>query len=122
MSDGERYASEVPSAGRYRALLLVVALCLLKFAAYMVIAFNIGGDAVNGKTVAGRFYLAEKGRYTEVSQAVYTYSLWHTYSLLVTGIIFLPAMLMVRLEQDRRRREAVKEQIKKGGYPHWPTT
>jgi hypothetical protein len=57
--------------------------------------FYFGGDAVNGKVEQGRYYLwgyyhGVKG-YTEVSQTVFHYSKWHTYSMLITWSLMLVA-------------------------------
>ena len=103
------------SALQYQAWLLVIALCALNFVAYVIVAANIGGDALNGKIVGGHFYLGEKGKFTEVTEAVYTYSLWHTYIVFASVALFFPAMVMMRFEQDRRRRELVKQKSEKGG-------
>lgn len=99
------------SALQYRALLLVIALCALNFVAYVVVAANIGGDALNGEIVGGHFYLGLKGKFTEVTEAAYTYSLWHTYILFASMILCFPAMLMVRLERDRRLQGLLKRKI-----------
>lgn len=44
----------------------------------------LGGDAMNGTTEDGRYYLGNHGSYTEVSKAIFTYSLWHWRSIFVT--------------------------------------
>lgn len=111
----ERTEPKPLSAPQYRAALLVIALCALNFVTYIIAAANIGGDAVNGKIVGGHFYLGEKGNFTEVTEAVYTYSLWHTYIVFASVALFFPAMVMMRFEQDRRRRELVKQKSEKGG-------
>jgi len=75
-------------------------LALANFFAFVLISLYLGGDAVNGKIDSGRFYLGSHGRYTEVSARVFTYSKWHTYSVLVThSAAFLSALVL-----SRRRR------------------
>jgi hypothetical protein len=88
---------------RYRCLLIVFGLCMLNFMAFAVGAFALGGDAVNGKIVGGHFYLAENGRLTEVSEAVYTYSLWHVRSLFVTHPLAMLTAFLAKLEQRARK-------------------
>jgi hypothetical protein len=61
-----------------------VLLALVNFAAFFCIALLIGGDALNGHSDAGHYYLNNHGRLTEVSRAVFTYSKWHAISVLVT--------------------------------------
>lgn len=69
---------------RYRVLKTIAILGVVNFVSFFVIAVAIGGDAMNGRTIDGHFYLANHGRLTEVSEAVYTYSLWHVRSVFVT--------------------------------------
>ena len=121
-SNKEQYGRKLLTSSQYQALLLVIALCFLNFVTFMVVAYFVGGDAGNGKVVDGHFYLGYKGEFTEVSEGVYTYSLWHLRSLAATFPLGFVAMFFVRIEQDRRRRKITKEQAQKGGYPHWPTT
>jgi hypothetical protein len=79
-------------AARQKAICkIVIALALGNFFAFFVIAIHLGGDAVNGMSEGGRFFLMSHGRYTEVSECVFTYSLWHTYSVWVTHAVLLAA-------------------------------
>lgn len=121
-SDREQLGPKLLTSSRYRALWLAIALCFLNFATFVVVAYFLGGDAESGKVVDGNFFLGYKGKFTEVSEGVYTYSLWHIRSLAATFPLFFIAMFFVRAEEDRRRREITREQAQKGGYPHWPTT
>jgi len=57
-----------------------VAITILNFVVFVGLTLHLGGDAVNGKTEGGRYYLfghnvhtGKKG-YTEVSSAVYRYT------------------------------------------------
>lgn len=76
---------------------------LLNFAVFWVVAGRLGGDAVNRRMQDGRFYLANHGKYTEVSERVFTYSRLHTYSVWITHpLAFLAAYRGKRLEQQAR--------------------
>ncbi|EJN09921.1 hypothetical protein PMI42_06483 [Bradyrhizobium sp. YR681] len=88
---------------RYRCLLVAFSLCMLNFVAFAVGAFALGGDAINGKIVGEHFYLAEHGKLAEVSEAVYTYSLWHARSVFVTHPLAILAAWLARLEQQARK-------------------
>src|SRR3954447_23946789 len=55
------------------------------------VADQLGGDALNGRVEAGRYYLGSHGRLTEVSRDVFTYSWWHPISLMVTQPLALLA-------------------------------
>jgi hypothetical protein len=59
-------------------------LAFFNFAAFFVVALMLGGDALNGKIEDGRYYLANHGRFTEVSSAVWHYSRAHVISVLIT--------------------------------------
>jgi hypothetical protein len=75
----------------------VVGLALLNFSAFWIAAVYLGGDAVNGKTDNGHFFLMSHGRYTEVSADLFTYSKWHAYSLWLTHpLAFVAAYWLVR--------------------------
>lgn len=60
---------------------VIAVLWFVNFAAYLVIAALIGGDAINGHVELGRYYLAMHAHLTQVSRSVYEYSRWHTYFL-----------------------------------------
>lgn len=60
---------------------------VLNFVACMAVALMIGGDALNGGVEDGRYYLSNHGRLTEVSAGLYSYSLVHTVSVLITSAI-----------------------------------
>jgi len=89
---------------RYRCLCAICALCALNFVVFCLVAVGIGGDAVNGKIVAGHFYLAEHGKLTEVSEAVFTYSLWHVRSLFVTHPLAILTGYLAKMEQREKSR------------------
>jgi hypothetical protein len=88
---------------RYRCLLFVCGLGVLNFLAFVIGAFVLGGDAVNGKIAGGHFYLAEHGKLTEVSEAVYTYSLWHVRGVFVTHPMAILAGYLAKMEQQARK-------------------
>lgn len=82
---------------RRHALQLAVFLGLANFLVFVIGAVYLGGDALNGTAVDGRYFLAEHGRLTEVSRAVFVYSQWHARSLFVTHpIAMLCAWLLTR--------------------------
>ena len=77
-------------------------LALLNLALFMVIALLMGGDAVNGKTKDGRYYLANHGKLTEVSKATFIYSKLHVYSVFAT---FPLALVLFWCTSSRNRGE-----------------
>ncbi len=74
---------------------------LLDFVSFLIGASYLGGDAVNGKVDGGRFYLYGPYHgmkaYHEVSQAVFDYSRWHAYSLM----ILWPLMIVMAIVAKR---------------------
>jgi hypothetical protein len=80
---------------------------IANFLAFFVMAVYLGGDAVNGKVTADHFYLMSHGRYTEVSESIYRYSLWHARSVWVTHPLALIAgYWYYRVKAERTPRAA----------------
>ncbi len=83
---------------------VVAAIGLLDFISFLVGASYLGGDAVNGKIDGGRYYLYgpyHGGKaFHEVSQAVFDYSRWHAYSLMITW----PLMIVLCFAAERAAR------------------
>ena len=88
---------------RYRCLLAVCGLGILNFVTFVIVAVAIGGDAVNGKAVGGHYYLASHGKLTEVSEAVYSYSLWHVRSVFITHPLAMLTGYLAYIEQKARK-------------------
>jgi ABC-type maltose transport system permease subunit len=89
---------------RYRSLMAICVVCCLNFVVFFAVAVKIGGDAINGKIVDGHFYLANHEKLTEVSEAVFTYSLWHVRSLFITHPLAILTGYLMKMEQRERRR------------------
>jgi hypothetical protein len=80
-----------------RAVAVWRALFIIGFVNFLVCAavgFVIGGDAVAGHRAEGHFYVADHGKLTEVSEAVWLYSRAHVFSLWVTQPVALVALVM----------------------------
>jgi hypothetical protein len=76
---------------RFMAVLMII--CFLNILAFIAGALLLHGDAVNGKRDGEHYYLhgyvpalGAKG-YTEVSPAVYRYSLYHARTAVVAGAL-----------------------------------
>jgi len=79
---------------------------LVNFLLFLAGAFYFGGDAWNGKAEAGRYFLwgyhnGTKG-YIEVTKAVFDYSKWHVYTVMVTW----PLMLLAGFASSRIKRRS----------------
>jgi hypothetical protein len=57
---------------------------LLNFVALFVISLWVGGDAVQGKVEDGRYFVAEEGRYHEVSALFFRLNQLHVASVFLT--------------------------------------
>lgn len=82
----------------------IVVVALLNFGLFLAGTIFVGGDAWNGKVEGQKYYVwgyhhGRKG-YTEVSQAVFEYSKWHAFSVIVTWPL---GMLAVVVSQRKGR-------------------
>jgi hypothetical protein len=72
-----------------------------------------GGDALNGHTENGRYFLSDHGGLTEVSAAVFTFSWWHHASLFamiplaIVGWVLSTNMSVGRAEIDAKAKRLV---------------
>jgi hypothetical protein len=88
-------------------VLLLFAGCITSSIVFDIESSRLGGDAINGKIEAGRYYVGSHGRYTEVSREKYERSRWHTHlawaTLLFFGAAFLTAWIVEkRTKVDRK--------------------
>jgi hypothetical protein len=67
------------------------------FAAFFTVSVAIGGDALSGKVEAGRYYVSNRGRLTEVSPEVWEYSRWHAVITWVTSVLATLALAVMVL-------------------------
>jgi hypothetical protein len=68
---------------------VLAVIAIPNFGIFMLVAMNIGGDAVSGSSEGGRYYVANHGVLTEVSPRVYFYSYIHALSVMVTSSLFV---------------------------------
>ena len=83
----------------------VFVLALVNFASFIIVDQYLGGDALNGYTKDGHYFLCNHGWHTEVSRAVWTYSYYHAISIVVThGSVFaLAALFLITGDMAIRR-------------------
>jgi thiosulfate reductase cytochrome b subunit len=62
---------------RRQGLRWVVFAGVANFLIFVMVAIYLGGNALGGESGAGRYFVSEHGRLTEVSRAAYLYSQWH---------------------------------------------
>jgi hypothetical protein len=96
-SIGEVYAVMT----RFERFLFWIA--IVDFVVFVAVAMVLGGDAMNGPSLNGDYYLMQHGVYTEVSGPAFLYSKVHTLSLFVTHPIGMVVLLIAVL---RARKQA----------------
>jgi hypothetical protein len=62
----------------------------VNFASFLILSGMYGGSALNGKIEGGKFYVANHGRYTEVTESTFRFSLIH--SMTAFGLIFVAVL------------------------------
>jgi hypothetical protein len=76
-----------PKRWLYNLALASIAGFGANFFLFGIIAISIGGNTWYGKREGDRYYLELKGKYTEVSPALWTYSRLHGLSVFVTAAL-----------------------------------
>jgi hypothetical protein len=101
-SQRRMFTIETRRLSKLAAVVTVVG--LLDFVSFLIGASYLGGDALNGKIDGGRYYLYGPYHgmkaYHEVSQAVFDYSRWHAYSLM----IIWPLMIVLGIAAKRAEK------------------
>ena len=79
-----------PASEWSKVCTIVGAIALFNFLAFLIGCAALGGDALNGKSEGGRYYVSNHGKLTEVSESAFTYSEIHCYSVFIThALIFI---------------------------------
>lgn len=78
---------------------------ILNFLLFIAGTFFIGGDAINGKTENGRFYVwgyhNGSKQFTEVSRSTFEYSRWHCYTVFATWpLAMLAGLVLSRIPRE----------------------
>jgi len=98
---------------------VIIAVGLLNFASFAVSCAILGGDAVSGKIVGGRYYLGSHGRLTEVTREKFRYSQAHAISVFIT----YPLAILVGIFVYRKHRTGAgrkRDWISSKQYVHRP--
>jgi len=88
------------TAGRLLALVVVI-----NFVTFLVVGHWLGGSAWNGKVEAGKFFLADHGRYTEVTEGVYWYSWWHTMIASIGLLLGMPVAFLLGFGREQHHQK-----------------
>jgi hypothetical protein len=77
-------------------LLAGLVIVLVNLCVFVLVAAALGGDALSGYEEHGRYFLRARGRTTEVSQFVFTYSKWHAISVIISPLALVAGWLWGR--------------------------
>ena len=81
----------------------LIAIGMLNFLAFGIIAACLGGDAVNGRSENGHYFFSSHGKETEVSAAVFNYSRIHVYSVFITHpLAIVCGIILGSMERNNR--------------------
>lgn len=68
---------------------------IANFASFWIIAVVCGGDALNGKEEAGKYFLSSHGHDTEVTRSFFEYSRFHALSIWITHPLAIVSLAWV---------------------------
>ena len=87
---------------------ILLVLGFWNFAAHAIISTQLGGSAQRGTAADGRFYLTSHGERTEVSEAVWRYSRFHSVSLFITHPLALIGIILYAAGREEEKRRETK--------------
>ena len=90
-------------------VLSIAATNLLAFAVGVVV---LGGDANNGYSEDGTYYLGNHGRYTKVSRLIFNYSYYHAVSVWLTTPTAMIVYAVVGLKNNLPKSSEHRRHLK----------
>ncbi len=79
---------------------IIAAVALVNFFSFVIGTILLGGDALNGHTSNGHFFLANHGKLTETTESIFRYSKAHCISLFFTHPAAAIAIWLDESEKD----------------------
>ncbi len=67
----------------------IAAVSAVNFVVFVAMTFYLGGDALQGYSRDGHYFLGRHSTFTEVSPAVFDYSRWHAITVIASVVFFL---------------------------------
>ena len=89
-----------PKSGSRAVDVLFAAACI-NFLVFIIIDVLLGGDAANGHSENGHYFLASHGKLTEVSAFTFTYSRIHAYLSITLMVVAIFIRLLFRARTGR---------------------
>jgi len=103
VADAERSHQAVGVLGWLVAVF--TAATFVNFGVFAFATAYIGGAAQWGKVVDGRYFVGSHGHFTEVSEAVFRYSVWHFHSTWISFLVLLAVAAVLELRERRGKRQ-----------------
>ena len=85
----------------------IVLIAFLNFMVFSVISSHLGGGPAYDKSIGGKYYLTDHGKYTEVSERKFTYIEWHfiiTWILAILSLLIIILVLVINKVFDKQKR------------------
>ena len=83
---------------------MLAAAIVLNFIVFVGVSLFIGGDAWNGYSRGGQYFLSSHGKITQVSKEVFLYSKYHVLTVWITWPFLMILGLLNWLSEKRRGR------------------
>ena len=61
-----------------------ITIALINYVLFAILWIVIGGSAIHGLAVGGHYFIAEGGRFVQVSRVIFDLSLWQGYGFFIT--------------------------------------
>ena len=101
----------------WKAKKTITKIALINFGVFVIIAIIIGGDAINGFTKDGHYYLKLGAYINEVSHPVFIYSKIHFYILIVNYVVAF-VWEIISFSKKRRKNDRSKPHRKINKLKH----
>ncbi len=82
---------------------MVCKIALINFASFFIISLILGGDALQGFTSDGHYYLKDHGKVKETYAFIWYFSMLHGYSMFITHISCLFAAMIYKSSKDEKK-------------------
>jgi hypothetical protein len=90
-------------------VLLALAGSIINFVVFDVESSRLGGEAINGKVDAGRYFVGSHGQYTEVSREQFEWSKWRAHTTWAT-FSFFAATFVIAWVVEKKSKAGISQE------------